>query len=101
MGSSAPGPTRGLLLLVVAFLVSRGVWIVAAPESGFYWEEMYRWVVAHELIEGVREGASLDAESVAALFLSPLVDTEVLLELARARRAGAQARNRHRSRRPC
>ncbi|MGI9592799.1 MAG: hypothetical protein ACR2P8_15630 [Myxococcota bacterium] len=44
--------SRGLLLLVLAFWVTRVAWIVAAPETGFYWEEMYRWVVAHELIEG-------------------------------------------------
>lgn len=58
MGSAAPGPARGLLLLVAAFLVSRGVWIVAAPETGFYWEEMYRWLVAHELLEGAVQPVS-------------------------------------------
>jgi 3-methyl-2-indolic acid synthase len=44
----------------------------------------------HKLIDGVRQGAILDAESLAALFLSPLVDTDVLLELAHARRAGTR-----------
>ncbi len=53
-----PGSTRGLLLLVAAFLLSRGVWIVVSPGTGFYWEEMYRWVVAHELIEGAVQSLS-------------------------------------------
>jgi hypothetical protein len=53
-----PGSTRGLLLLVAAFLLSRGLWIAVSPGTGFYWEEMYRWVVAHELIEGAVQSLS-------------------------------------------
>jgi len=39
-----------LTLLVVAFVSSRLVWLWLNPVSSGYWEESYRWVVAHELL---------------------------------------------------
>jgi mono/diheme cytochrome c family protein len=73
--SAVPRPTRGLLLLVGAFLATRGLWILAAPETGFYWEEMYRWVVARELIQGAVQSLSdyqADHYQGGSLFMSVL-----------------------------
>jgi hypothetical protein len=39
-----------LLLLLGAFVISRLVWLWLNPLSSGYWEESYRWVVAHELL---------------------------------------------------
>lgn len=41
-----------LALLVAAFVVTRGVWLAASPATAVYWEEAYRWMVAHELLTG-------------------------------------------------
>lgn len=41
-----------LALLVVAFALSRIVWLAANPESAQYWEESYRWMAAHEILTG-------------------------------------------------
>jgi hypothetical protein len=40
------------LLLLAAFLGSRGPWILAHPMSSSYWEEAYRWVAIEELAGG-------------------------------------------------
>ncbi|MDH3211946.1 MAG: glycosyltransferase family 39 protein [Myxococcales bacterium] len=41
-----------LALLVVAFALSRIVWLAVNPESAEYWEESYRWMAAHEILTG-------------------------------------------------
>ena len=39
-----------LLLLISLFVVSRLIWLWLDPFSGSYFEENYRWVAAHELL---------------------------------------------------
>jgi 4-amino-4-deoxy-L-arabinose transferase-like glycosyltransferase len=41
-----------LALIIGVFLTSRLVWLYVNPASSGYWEESYRWVVAHELLTG-------------------------------------------------
>jgi len=42
--------TRLLALLAAIFLIWRLAWLLANPLSVGYWEENYRWMVAHELL---------------------------------------------------
>jgi hypothetical protein len=37
-------------LLAASFLASRLIWLAANPSSTGYWEESYRWLVAHDLL---------------------------------------------------
>jgi len=37
-------------LLAMAFLASRLIWLATNPASAGYWEESYRWLVAHDLL---------------------------------------------------
>jgi len=55
--TSPPGPwerrdTWLLLALAFAYVATRMLWLVLNAESASYWEENYRWVAAHELLEG-------------------------------------------------
>jgi len=37
--------------LVAALVVTRLIWLIAAPDSASYWEEAYRWAAAKEIVE--------------------------------------------------
>jgi hypothetical protein len=44
--------SRRLLGFVLAYVATRLLWLVMNPEPASYWEESYRWLSAHELLEG-------------------------------------------------
>ncbi len=46
---------RWLGALALAFLGTRLAWLVANAGSAAYWEESQRWMVAHEILNGLRQ----------------------------------------------
>jgi len=47
--------TNLLLILIFLFVVTRLLWISLNPETASYWEESYRWVAAHEILNGMTQ----------------------------------------------
>lgn len=44
-----------LVLLLLIFVATRLLWISLNPASASYWEESYRWLAAHEIVNGMTQ----------------------------------------------